>query len=594
MSNTTSSLSSPVARLGPQKYLGICLTTFPSSGNAGLGFQLRLLFAVVPQTMMPEYKYGPVEVTHESRDSVIGQSGPAPLPAVRWVASGSKRSIDVLDVLAVLVSFACLVVGVAAISPNLSLAWRLGFANQLILVGFLLSIMGLCFNHVAPKAFLRFEARFGKSWLQNYDAILRNQLFQSHSSMAWRLLILLSLCLPLGLSVAYKRFIGGKSDHYVHDTEGMYGMAAPPGIQQVGITGLSLMANATLPLFLYWRTPDSLPPLPPLPQTFGFNLVLLSSTSSAVLDSPRPEYVQALRDKLSTGEEVKIEADVHGTVTTLDIDFDGAKTNASFWESYESRSASIYGRGYIGLFHGGWGVDLLAYQSTTFAAVVSGSEADSTVFHEHALKFDTFRKQCRGTWSITASTAVLLNGACSDEALPQVNQAIFTDTIPAYAVWYMPTLADYLGIFTEEYTDTEMYIDTEWAMPSFTTVVAAMYWSRMSWLNWDAKPDETRQNQVYDETHYNVVDHIVSIKPTLHATWPLYMVLAVYPLLTSLLMLAILLLRNVPIGKNFGTLAILTGVDGEDLNSLKRRTVSGDVKAPVIFEVVRGNYKPDR
>ncbi|KPI39913.1 uncharacterized protein AB675_11315 [Cyphellophora attinorum] len=543
---------------------------------------------------MPEYKYGPVEVTHESNNSVIEQPGPTPLPAVRWAASGSKRPIDVLDVFAVLVSFACLAVGVAAISPNLSLAWRLGFANQLILVGFLLSIMSLCFNHIAPTAFLRFEARFGKSWLQNYDAILRNQLFQSHSSLVWRLLILLSLCLPLGLSVAYKRFIGGKSDHYIHDTEGMYGMAAPPGIQQVGITGLSLMANATLPLFLYWRTADSPPPLPPLPQPFGFNLVLLSKTASAVLDAPEPDYVQALRGKLSAGEELRIEADVRGTVTTIDSEFDGAQTDPSFWEPYELGSASLYGRGYISLFHDLWGVELVAYMSTTFAAVVRGSEDDSTVFHEQALKFDTFRKQCRGTWSVTASTVVLLNGSCSDEALPQVSQRIFTNTIPAFATWYMPTLADYLGIFTENYTDTERYIDTEWAMPSFTTIVAAMYWSRMSWLNWNADPYFAHQNQDYDETHYNVVDSIISIKPTLRATWPLYLVLAVYPLLTSLLMLAILLLRKVPIGKNFGTLAILTGVDGEDLGSLKRRTVSGEVKAPVMLEVVRGNYKPDR
>lgn len=65
---------------------------------------------------------------------------------------------------AVIVSLVCFVVAVATITPSWSLAWRLGFSGQIVIVGLLLSIMNICLQTVLPFLFLLVEARFGRSW----------------------------------------------------------------------------------------------------------------------------------------------------------------------------------------------------------------------------------------------------------------------------------------------------------------------------------------------------------------------------------------------------------------------------------------------
>ena len=76
-----------------------------------------------------------------------------------------KKNIDKWDVFALLVSFLCLALALSAVvSENLS--WRLGVRNyQLIVLGFLLSIMNLCLAEVTPALLLLLEARFGPSTL---------------------------------------------------------------------------------------------------------------------------------------------------------------------------------------------------------------------------------------------------------------------------------------------------------------------------------------------------------------------------------------------------------------------------------------------
>ena len=128
--------------------------------------------------------------------------------------------------------------------------------NQLIVLGFLLSVMNLCLGSVTPPVFLHFEAGFGPSELQNYDGILRNQMFASRLDIAWILVIGVLLALSLGLSVAFKRFTGGESVKVVNATDytgntSYYGMFAPPGLQSMGKqTGISLFSNATLPFMV--------------------------------------------------------------------------------------------------------------------------------------------------------------------------------------------------------------------------------------------------------------------------------------------------------------------------------------------------------
>jgi hypothetical protein len=164
-----------------------------------------------------------------------------------------KKWIHNADLIAATVSLACLAFAVTAVASE-SVSWRLAQGtNQLIVVGFLLSIMNLLLGSVAPRLFLLLEARFGQSALQNYDGILRNQVFASRFSIVWKLVLAIMLRLPIGLSAAYKSFSGGGSAVHINATTytgsaSYYGIFAPSGLQSIGKTkGITLFFNATLP-----------------------------------------------------------------------------------------------------------------------------------------------------------------------------------------------------------------------------------------------------------------------------------------------------------------------------------------------------------
>jgi hypothetical protein len=100
--------------------------------------------------------------------------------------------------------------------------------------------MNLCLGSVAPRLLL-LEARFGQSALQNYDGILRNQVFASRLSIFWRLVLAIMLGLPIGLSAAYKSFSDGESVVHINATTftgsaSYYGIFTPPGLQSIGKT----------------------------------------------------------------------------------------------------------------------------------------------------------------------------------------------------------------------------------------------------------------------------------------------------------------------------------------------------------------------
>ena len=78
---------------------------------------------------------------------------------------------------------------------------------QLQVLGFLLSIMNICLNVIAPKVSLMSEARFDNSYVQDYDAILRNSIVLSHTGYLWLAVLLAMIALPTGLRSAYMTLI---------------------------------------------------------------------------------------------------------------------------------------------------------------------------------------------------------------------------------------------------------------------------------------------------------------------------------------------------------------------------------------------------
>ncbi|KAI3543046.1 hypothetical protein CABS02_10170 [Colletotrichum abscissum] len=245
-----------------------------------------------------------------------------------------------------ILSFIYLALGILVVSHE-SISWYLGVGNnQLIVVGFLLSITSLCLGSVAPILFILIEARFGKSTIQNYDGLLRNKPTASRLGMSWRVALILMLALPIALSVAYKTFTGGESQMEIDSFDYIsnktyYGMFQPPGI--LSFNGVSGFLNAATAFREATKLSSngSEPPFPTLPSTYGYNILLLNVTSAAALDTIQAFYVIAIQERLAIGESWTITAPVTGTVATFNkmIDSDRQTFESDFVSHFLNRNA---------------------------------------------------------------------------------------------------------------------------------------------------------------------------------------------------------------------------------------------------------------
>lgn len=220
--------------------------------------------------------------------------GPLGIPKKKSIISW--RDIGVL-----VLCLACFTAAVVSVFLR-SVTVSLGQVNQLIVLGFLLSLMSLCSERQVLFAALLYEARAGQSTLQNFDALLRKDLFASQVNVIIRIILLL-IAVPLALSVGYKNFVGGISFIDVQGLGGKFGVDPPPDYQDFSI-GYTILANFYYP---FWRDPQFL-------RTYGFNLLVESNTTSAALDGPTPQYISAVRSTLTSGQSVQVTTRVNATV----------------------------------------------------------------------------------------------------------------------------------------------------------------------------------------------------------------------------------------------------------------------------------------
>ena len=121
-------------------------------------------------------------------------------------------------------------------------------------------------------------------------------------------------------------------------------------------------------------------------------------------------------------------------------------------------------------------------------------------------------------------------------------------------------------------------------MSTFTTTVAAMYWSRVTALfGPDSFSDNGTLTPWNDEVNYTVSDTLLSNRQTMHPSWALYVVLGVQPVLISVIFIASFVLSyfSAVDGNNFGIIAILAGVRTETLKLFEGASFSGTLKKPV-------------
>ncbi|KAL8964357.1 MAG: hypothetical protein Q9183_004508 [Haloplaca sp. 2 TL-2023] len=518
-----------------------------------------------------------------------------------------KKRVHMLHILTAAISLICLILAITVVA-NEKVSWALSHNNyQLIALGFLLGIMNLCLGSVTPLLFLHLEARFGPSTLQNYNGILLNQVFSSRLSFVWRLIIGLSLALPLALSVAYKSFTGGESAMMVNASDSIgeatrYGIFAPPGLQHLGQkTGIALFANATLPFAVATsQENDSEPDLPNFPQPYGFNVLLLANESAAVLDIPQPSYISAVQKSLAGGESWNISASVFATVATLNH---SAETDQDEYESFfddfclaARKSSGAYSKATL---MNEWAIVLLNHaspgdQSLQFIGLTPDpgieQKPDCSEFFPDAQLYDLNRQQCEGTWSITRGGFELVHASCTGTILPLEKQEVIVHNSLFPGVFYMSSLVEFLGVFATSRNGSH------WTSPYMATGLAAMLWSRISVLNTPISQNEFKEYEVPDELgrlstedagiSYAVEDTAIYIRPTIQKSGALYFIIALQPLLIILILgLTASVFYSAPLGRGFGLISILSGIDRDSLDVLGGAALSGKLTKDVKLSI---------
>jgi hypothetical protein len=297
------------------------------------------------------------------------------------------------------------------------------------MIGLLISVMNQCMNMRLLRTFLVVEARWGRSILQNYSAILSNDFRSPGATRIWRVLLLTMIILPIGLSFGYKQFLGGFSSMTINpDLDGQYGLNYPAlGDYAPMNNSIYLMMNAAAG-FMAAASNDlaQLPSQHPTP--YGFNILLLSNTSAAALDIPLPGYFQRMQRRMKSNETWRVSASVNGYVATYNQSTATLKANDDFLnqtlESFPLHSFSQFDRmnefsALMGLPQDTEGAYYLlgSYpvsggQGPAISDVSSTDDERFTSFWNSSLMFNIRRQKCKGEWTIEKSAVKLISGGC--------------------------------------------------------------------------------------------------------------------------------------------------------------------------------------
>ena len=551
---------------------------------------------------------------------LVGQNGNtgAHDPIKSLGKPSEKKYFKILDLLIVLVSWACFAIAVIFVTPRLHLAWQVQQTRQLQIIGLMISTMSQCVQVLAPRLWIMVEACFKKPRLQNFDAILRNSVMVSQTHPLWRVLLLVFILLPIGLGAAYKQFTNGFSERDIDlPANMMYGLTAPAGLMRPEILkfGPAYMVNATLPFLLtsiekHMSTPPQSPDFSK-PVPYGFNVLTLTNYSTAFLDIPMPLNVSYLQESLNnyTGNHLMLTANVHATVATYNNSIESNGGNEAFWTDYNiniSNPQQIYDHNVLaqGDLKSGFTLGIL-YRAQmpwiflsflpTDATTDTGSWLSGGVlpkwipaFQANALLFNMERTACTGTWQITYNSINLVGGSC-DAAVP--DQGFFTTNDFGFNDYYMPNLAEFLAPMGPAPGEPGVYTPKNpWLMSTFATVVAGMYWSRATAYRGFDNFQDYHIDAEKTELQYSVLDPVPSlssIRQTMKPSTLLYIVIAVQPVLITMIFLITFIMSFISKldGANFNIIAVLAGVRTETLRLFEGASFSGTLTKAIEIRI---------
>jgi hypothetical protein len=532
--------------------------------------------------------------------------------------ASSKPIVAFKAVLALLVSLVCFAVAVLVIVPSFGFSWHLGFQFQLVVIGALIGVQNLCLQTVLPNSLVLLEARLGKSAIQNYDAILRNQVLGSHTDWAWRAGLFAFSILPIAMGIAYKQFLGGTSSAAISNNafpDALYGLAYPDLGQYASLSNsIFLSMNANSAFLNASRYDQEYPGDMEFPWVYGYNTLVLGQDSAALLDLPEAAYIGEIQGKLTKNETWQVSASVDAIVairneSIASLRHDTDFLNQTLHKAYNNFASQYLFQPNLDLGLGWMSVGrpdvgdtyCLMGDVSKFSApslypisfVDSTSDEGFLSFMESAQMFSIRRQACQAKWAITQSEVKLLEGQCFNEssASQTPNSRLLHDgqTSP-YALDVLPVLVNTLG----PYSTTRP--NSNWKQISYVVAAVNAWWARSAFLNFGT-PDRDSIVMKYPETLYHPRNQtIMSTRSTLRAVWGLYVVVGALPLVTMLTFLPLLLFYSLPIGRGFGLVSILAGIDRDSLDLVKGAGLSGELERQIRLDISServANNKPE-
>ena len=448
---------------------------------------------------------------------------------------------------------------ILAIVPN-SVASYLGQTNQLIVVGFCLSVMALCCQQQVNLTALIIEAHSGRMTVQNCNALLQNSPTATGVGWLTRSLLLLMNALPLALSVGYKRFVDGESTTELLNHTGYFGLVPPLGYERIGL-GYSHITNLYTP---FWTSPG-------LNHTYGFNLFVESNNTSAALDAPFPQSVASVQQNLGPEDSFTISATVIGSVAEIDPLSDSERCNSTWWRQIR-RNQSAASSSEINLYYGRRALLNIGAtnSSKAFASFwnVTNKEKPECMMNRVSLS----RRRCNGTWRITKSNATLIGAAIIDtesHAMETVDQSLIQDNQLELARLYGPMLTEYDWIRYPR----ELNVDT---LPS---LIAVMFWARTVTMCSISNPEKADNSSKWNKVNHYFKNwseiKLLVTRKTLKRDNLLILILTVNPVLVIFATFLKLCFHPRTIDENFGLVSILTAVNQKGLALLKGAATSG-------------------
>ncbi|RMZ83253.1 hypothetical protein DV738_g1219, partial [Chaetothyriales sp. CBS 135597] len=470
----------------------------------------------------------------------------------------------------------------------------MGFTYQLVIIGFLLSVMNLCNRRLAKTFFFASEVRWGSMALQNIDAILQQSMLVSRSSLLWRTAIFVLTALPIALSVAYKTFTGGHAGHVIHEYSAVqYGAFNKP--MENNNIHLIAMVDAMTPMKKIADDDDNYPQDFDQPAIFGYNLAMLGDDEVVMIDMPDEAVLRTIQDSLDVDEYLYLSADIRGA---------SARYNASIirddslWDKSLTVTMSTrwgwriaIARGHDGAYSHMWNV-IGGYDqrfgSQGEVTFEMSAYANSNVFvgafrnSSFAMGFNIYRLPCSVMWNITSTSIQLLSAQCDpekawiDETIVECNYDWVSDE----------KVLDAVDFAIAPFHDDERQ-DSPWKIPS-AAMASATVWSGC-WKHMMSAGDESEDPDTSvaiaefryqaENEKFELFHHVVRVTPRL------YLIFAIQPIISVILFILNLSLYSTPISTNFGLITILASINASSLNLLSGAGLSGELKQRIFLSI---------